>query len=352
MIFKYSFVFIVLISATSCIRITYTKPCYPFESYQASLEPDYAKESSWAALPNRKDNADLVPDNSLLKNSQDSALADVFYIHPTSYNGEEWNASIENKKINKRTDNLAIRHQASIFNESCKIYAPRYRQATLYSFIDQFNNGEKAIDLAYQDIKRAFEYYLNHWNKNRPIIIAAHSQGTAHALQLIKDYFDGTPLGEQLVVAYLVGIPIRKDAFLTIAPCNYAEETGCFVSWITFAWNKKSKKFEHVYKTNLPLYQYNHNSINCTNPLSWTNDTIYQAKTKNKGSVPASFKKIEKQVCDAQSYDGVLWIHLHKNIGYPSFPNGNFHPVDYNLFYMNIRENVKQRIDTYFKSKN
>ncbi len=47
--------------------------------------------------------------------------------------------------------------------------------------------GQKSIDafdLAYEDLKTAFENYLKHYNKGRPIIIASHSQGSLHALRL------------------------------------------------------------------------------------------------------------------------------------------------------------------------
>ena len=33
--------------------------------------------------------------------------------------------------INKKTDISPIRFQASVFNEACNVYAPRYRQAHL-----------------------------------------------------------------------------------------------------------------------------------------------------------------------------------------------------------------------------
>ena len=54
-----------------------------------------------------------------------------------------------------------------------------------------------------EDVKAAFQYYLEHYNNGRPIIIASHSQGTTHAKRLLKEFFDGTALQHQLVAAYL-----------------------------------------------------------------------------------------------------------------------------------------------------
>ena len=69
---------------------------------------------------------------------------------------------------------------------------------------------------AYRDIKSAFQYYLKHENNGRPIMIVSHSQGTLHAGQLLKDFFEDQPLQKQLVAAYLVGIAVKDDYFQSI----------------------------------------------------------------------------------------------------------------------------------------
>jgi len=113
------------------------------------------------------------------------------------------------------------------------MYAPFYRQAHIRSFREEFKQkgGDAALDYAYQDVRHAFEYYLEHYNQGKPIVLASHSQGTLHAARLIKDFFDGKPLRDQLVAAYLVGIGIPKDAFSDIQLINKPDETGGFVSW-------------------------------------------------------------------------------------------------------------------------
>jgi hypothetical protein len=50
----------------------------------------------------------------------------------------------------------------------------RYRQAHLHNFFTKDKEkADKAFDLAYKDLKTAFEFYLQHWNNGRPIIIAS-----------------------------------------------------------------------------------------------------------------------------------------------------------------------------------
>ena len=93
-----------------------------------------------------------------------------------------WNAQIDNKSINKKTDNTAILYQASVINEQSRVFSPRYRQKNLKAFYTiETAAEEQAFRIAYTDIKTPFEYYLLHYNHGRPIIIASHSQGTKHA---------------------------------------------------------------------------------------------------------------------------------------------------------------------------
>ena len=97
---------------------------------------------------------------------------DVFFIHPTSFLGVlsgKWNAAIDDKSINKITDKGSLLFQASVFNQHARVYAPRYRQAHIKAFFMPDNPASpKAIDLAYEDVRRAFMYYLEHYNHGRP----------------------------------------------------------------------------------------------------------------------------------------------------------------------------------------
>jgi hypothetical protein len=323
-----------LILLVSCIA-----PRKKFESYTPPTTPSYSSEQNWAALPSKKDSADVVPKKSDLKDEQANALVDVFFIHPTTYmERKSWNADVKNSKLNRLTDKTTIFNQASVFNGSCKIYAPRYRQATLYSFLDKSKNenGRKALDLAYADIKKAFEYYLKNYNKGRPFIIASHSQGSTHAFNLIKDYFENnSDLRQQLVCAYVVGM--NTDIIYThVIPCDSATQTGCMIAWRTAKWGTKEN--DKFFKP----------TTFCTNPLSWKIDELYVDKEKNLGGSPFYLKRIDKEVCDAQIQNKILWVHKPNKRGY--FPlSRNYHMADYNLFYINIRENVALRANSYLK---
>jgi hypothetical protein len=326
---------------TSCIF-----PLRSFEKGPKPKPPDYSKSESWAALPDKKDNAHLTIPNTSIVDKQSEAKVDVFFIHPTTYRlGAKWNGSITNRRVNKRTDNLPIRYQASVFNGSCKVYAPRYRQASLVTYIDKKGNGPKVFDLAYQDVKQAFLYYLKNYNNGRPFIIASHSQGTDHAYRLINEFIKkDSVLYKQFVVAYLMGRPIKKETITVIEQCKSAEQYGCFNIYNAVPWG-----------TDL-LFRTDFGDLLCNNPITWKADTCYASAELNKGSLPLGYKNIDMGVADAKvSLKGLLWVHRPKNKtnkDYMYVQSESFHNIEYSLFYMNIRENVKQRIDAYFLDKN
>jgi len=319
----------------------------PKKAYTPDLipkAPDYSNEANWAALPQKTDPADSTPQPDI-KDNQQNAPVDVFFLHPTTYVGQRgeklWNAPVDDESLNKKTDNSTILHQASIFNGAGKVYAPRYRQAHFESYFTKDTaSAIKAFDLAYQDVKAAFDYYLLHYNKGRPIIIASHSQGTTHSIRLVKEYFDNKPLAKQLVVAYLVGIPVTKDAFEKIKPCQDEEELACFCAWRT--WKKGHYPKEHVKGNNIVV----------TNPLSWKTDNNYVPPTFNKGAVLKKFEAgLHDELVGAEVHDGILWVNKPKFFGSIFITFKNYHIADYNFFYMNVRENAIERTAIYLKAQ-
>ncbi|OON67986.1 DUF3089 domain-containing protein [Hymenobacter sp. CRA2] len=200
-----------LFALGGCIKVL--SPVRSYEHYTLPPAPDYSRPESWSALPTLKDSADAVPRHSGLRDQQATAAADVFFVHMTTrVTPYGWNASITNPLINRLTDQFSVRPQASVFNAAARVYAPRYRQATLYSFFDSTANSHQALALAYSDVRAAFIYFLQHYNHNRPIILAGHSQGTYHAQRLLREFFDqDSSLRKRLVAAYLVGLKVTPQ---------------------------------------------------------------------------------------------------------------------------------------------
>ena len=326
---------------SSCSFKNYTKGIdYSFHSINGL--PDYSNLNYWAAHPWKKDPSDNVP-ASLRDEAQDS-IADVFFVYPTTYLDQKlpmgWNAPIDDQKINQRTDNTTILYQASVFNKHCRVFAPRYRQANLKAFYtDDTASAEKAFRIAYSDVKAAFEYYLLHYNHGRPIIIASHSQGTRHAGQLLKDFFEGKSLYKQLVCAYIIGLPVFDNYFKSLRPCTGEYDTHCFVSWRSFRTNAEP---DFVSKEKI------HASV--TNPLTWKTDETFAANQLNKGGILKNFNKVIPGLTNAQVHGNILWVSRPKFFGNIFLKATNYHIADYNLFYKNIRENVYQRYRGYLRT--
>ena len=226
------FVIILLVIATSACHKDIYSIKSDFSSASIPSAPDYSDQNNWASLPTKIDAADSIPKNSNLKELQSTAKADVFFIYPTIFTKEPttkylWNADLKDQELNQKIQTSTILNQASIFNGSCRVYAPYYRQAHLYAFYTpNKSDGVKALDLAYQDVKAAFEYYLANYKEGRPFDNASHSQGSYHAERLLKEYIDGKPLQQKLVVAYLIGRPIAPDAFKYIRSCEKPDEVS------------------------------------------------------------------------------------------------------------------------------
>ena len=333
--------------ATIFIFISCSNKNYPHLSeYQFKSEtklPDYNKLNYWAAHPWKKDLSDSVP-GDLIKNYRQDSLADVFFIHPTTltdYSDSRWNAEIDDVALNTKTDYSSILYQASVFNEKCRVFAPRYRQAHIRCFFLNKPDTDTAFEIAYADVKAAFEFYLKNYNNNRPIIIASHSQGTKHAGRLLKEFFENMPLQKQLVCAYIIGMPVPVDYFTTLKPCADSLATGCFVSWRTFRKDSDEPQFisEEKFKSVV------------INPLNWTTETSLISAALNKGGVLKNFNHVVPKVVSAQIHNNILWSSKPDVPGKIFYTQKNYHIGDINLFYMNIRENTEARIKAFLKNQ-
>ncbi len=317
-----------------------SSPRGAFSPANAPYPPDYSQDEAWAALPWKEDAADLTPDG--LEDRQDEAPADVFFLHPTTYTGKRgdtlWNGPVIDRNINQRTLETPIKFQATIFNGAGRVFAPFYRQAHLKAYYTRDTaSARQAFALAYSDVRDAFRYYLENFNQGRPIIIATHSQGTTHGTRLVKEFFDDKPLQEKLVAAYLVGIPVSEEAFSTILPCQDSLDTGCFTSWRTFKRGTAPRR--------------NTSEVLVTNPLLWVTHETYAPKGLNKGAVLRPFRKVRPNNADAQIHGPILWASKPKFFGSFLLWAKNYHAGDFNIYYLNVRENARARVSAFLSSK-
>lgn len=320
--------------------------------------PDYAKLEFWAAHPSKASVADTVPPTIRRPVANDKRPADVFFIHPTTYlprggevvlqnpariipmldsiKREPWNADLSNEQINENTEWGSIRYQASAFNEVCRVYAPRFRQAHIKTFFVLSSvAGVKAMDFAYQDVRAAFVQFLKETGK-RPIVIAGHSQGTVHAIRLMQEFFDTKPLRDRLVCAYLVGWAVPHDTFKEIPLGITPQATKCFVTWRAYQKGEKSL-----------LASLEKQGSTCVNPLTWTTDKAWVDASKNEGTLYYFDLRPGKTGAGIAPNQPILWVTLADDMPEAIRQMPNQHIFDYNLFWQNIRSNVKQRLEAH-----
>lgn len=340
-------------------------PPFTFDLKAAPPAPDYWTLDTWAALPFRKDEADLVPPNTAFPEAQARASVDVFFVHPTGYNSKEsWNAPWDDPEAAKQTSDM-MKYCASVFNAACKVYAPRYRQVTVYAVLDnETTSGIKALDLAYSDVFRAFKHYMKFWNKGRPFILAGHSQGSFHSLRLLQEEIIGTQLYERLVAAYIIGFSVPEE-IPGIEPSRSAVDTGTVIGWNTYTKNGNIDFFTQccVIWLNGSYEKIAGMLIVEINPLSWKLHGGEVPSSKNLGSLPVlepdspgKLADLVPGVTGADAKGKVLIIDKPKIPGFPGLgpdmpilnPDlGDYHNYDYQLFYENIRKNIDDRVKAF-----
>ncbi len=307
-----------------------------FNLSESPPEPDYSNKESWAVLPDLwNPYLEEIVGKPKLKKS------DVFFIYPTLFldkKNPKWNTDIFDPSVRIDVLKKGVAYQASAWVKAANLYVPFYRQAHYRIFINPYSEqGPEAGILAYKDVRRAFEYYLKHYNQGKPIIIAAHSQGSLHAKKIIQEFFDGKPLQKKLIAAYLIGVKIEKSMFQEIKPLQLPEQTGGFVSWNTFKKNKFPKRYKDWFQGGI-----------VTNPITW--NTEKKSKESQHLGVLYSDKKIYPKSLSVEIIDGMIWSTLPKvpKRFFLSFIK-NYHFADINLFWADIQNNAVNRSEAWFQ---
>jgi len=344
--------------------VAFKSPEGDFDPGDAVTAPDYSDPANWAALPGKSDPADLVPAGVGAVDVQGRAPADVFFIHPTGYlSGANWTSPMNPDSASEENTQWMMANQASAFNGCCNVYAPRYREASIFAYFKEPEIRDAVLGFAYADVARAFEYFLERYSQNRPFVLASHSQGTHHLKRLLAERIDGTPLRDRMVAAYAIGSvmlewsPSYFDALATVKPCRTAADTGCVVHWDTFA--EGAEGIERV-----------EGSL-CTNPLTWRVDEARAPAELNLGALPVripyNLDFSESNPPAGVRFDGLdaplpgrTWAQCRNGTLFVADQGdwatgmaartGNYHGLDYALFYMNIRENSQLRVDTWLEN--
>lgn len=330
-------------------------PSEPFRAQPALAATAYDQPDMWIARPDKPGNPALWRPDGLPKAEATQSEAAVFFIHPTSYLAKaHWNAPLDDAEANDRAAQF-VRAQASVFNATSNIWAPRYRQAAFGAFLTDKAEKDKALGLAYQDVLQSFDAFLAAQKPGTPLILAGHSQGARHLLHLLKDRVAGTPLTKRIVAAYAIGWPISLRADLPalgLPACTKADQTGCVFSYQSYAEPAETQDVSAAFDAQPSLTgQPRGDAYLCTNPLNGGAQPSSDIKA-NLGSVNSSADLKTGTLgaglvgarCDAKGY---LLIGEGPDLGSYVLPGNNYHVYDYGLFWANLRADAVRRTQAF-----
>ena len=216
---------------------------------QPSPKNDYSKAETWLCRPGRHDACDVDLTTTVISGNgklmrepwaaNPKAPIDCFYVYPTVSLDSTGNSDM----VAGDEELAVVRVQAARFGSQCRVYAPLYRQVTLSALRAVLAGRTAAVDraLGYNDVLDAWNYYLQHDNQGRGVVLIGHSQGSGVLTELIKKEIDGKPIQKQLVSALLLGsnvaVPQQKDvggAFQQVPLCRNSKQTGCVITYVSF----------------------------------------------------------------------------------------------------------------------
>jgi hypothetical protein len=224
----------------------------PAQAPAAAAKNDYSNGANWLCRPGREDacGTDLATtvisaDGKLGRETfaaNPNAPIDCFYVYPTVSRDPMPNSDM----IPGPEEKGVVRVQFARFASQCRPYAPLYRQVTLVALRAAMRGTPMAVDrmLAYNDVRDAWNYYLEHDNQGRGVVLIGHSQGSLVLTALIRNEIEGKPVEVRIISALLLGtslpVPKGKDtggAFQHIPLCHTAAQIGCVITYASFRSN-------------------------------------------------------------------------------------------------------------------
>lgn len=317
-------------------------PREPYQVYTPPPAPNYASREAWVLTPAAAD-AELA--------------ADVFFLHPTTYNGgRDWNAPIDHEGANGTLTRVMLPNYAGPFVKVGRIFAPRYRQASLYTRLTLRDDARDARRFAYGDVRAAFRAFLAR-NDGRPFFVVGVEQGGELAARLLAEEIAPNPeLKARLVGAYLI------DTVVVDAPiplCASRAQAGCLVAYAQAPENGFERE-RYILNRSLVWHGAQLEELGgrrplCVNPLrgSVTDEAV--PERENLGAANATGLEwgarpafLQRQV-SARCVDGVLRVTKPKSDSFK--PKGDWaerlKAPGYNLFYADLEADALARLEAF-----
>lgn len=312
---------------------------------------NYADYSAWAYHP------------TVLEKKEQAAV-EVFFVNPTAVKGskDEQNMYVYDKSEKQAFVN-AINMEKDIYDTKAHFYAPYYRQQTLAAYELQEDERKPALQIAWKDIVSAFISFLGEHKKGTPIILAGFSQGS----ELIKNIVKNAELFDLTLASEENGEHLFTDDFVAAYAPGWYFEDGCLSESSSIKMAQGETDTSVVVTFCSEAEDYKENTVifpkdihtNGINPLNWKTDSTVATKEENMGACfPNKQGLINNAIpslCGAylDSERGTLKVTDIKKADYPAslsfVSEGNYHIYDYQFFYMNLKNNVRKRLEAFNK---
>lgn len=336
------------------LRRTALDPKVPFQTYEPPAAPDYRERTAWALMPTRPQGP-----------TAEEPPVDVFFVGPTTYDGgKHWNAPIDEPDADRLFREAMAPNYAGPFVRVGRIFAPRYRQASLYSMLTLREDAREARKFAYRDIAAAFHEYLTEDSQGRPFIIVGVEQGGVLAARLIAEAIAPQPaVRGRLVAAYLIETVV-PTALAPLPPCQMRDQAGCLAAWATAPAGELDRGRTMLARTLFwapggELENIGDAPVLCFNPLLGATSGEAAPARLHQGAANATGLEwgarpafLARQV-SARCQGGVLYVSKPKSASL--LPSGSWEDrrkvPGYNLFYADLEADALARVEAWRKAR-
>lgn len=323
-------------------------PRVPFQTYDPPGAPNYGQERAWALIPKAPD-----------RPRADDPPADVFFIHPTTYDGgDHWNAPFRDSKATRLTREVMLPNYAGPFAKAGRVFAPHYRQASLYAQLTLREDAREARAYAYEDIRSAFRLWKARYGGQRPFILVGVEQGGLLAARLLAEEIARDPeLMNRMAAAYFIETVVPADAYGPTHPppaCTARYQARCVLAWKSGGAVERGRIKERslVWGPNGTLVGLAGRMPLCVNPLTGMATDAAAGERANLGAANASRLSwgerppLIARAVHARCDEGILKVSrpksgaLRRSGGWAD----RLRMPPYNLFYGDIEADAQARV--------
>ena len=288
-----------------------------------------------------------LAENWLSLEGKNGAYAvDVFFLYPTCYFVDKSDfCAVDDAGMRAEAQKLRDAH-IGIFDEA-NFYAPYYRQLSIPFIKKTMIRGalDKAVEaVPLRDCKKAFAYYLENYNRGKPIVFVSHSQGSLVMKEILLWVKEQYPeVLERTAAAYLIGFAVNEK-YVKKSGLDFArgsDDTGVIISYNTESPGVNYNPFTFMRPGTLAI-----------NPINWKRDETYAIKEASLGSHIrfGDNPPVDRfNFADAQLDLKRGTVVTNAEVTEEYWARGVLHRYDYDLFYYDLQHNVRRRIAAFLE---